>query len=255
VSADQPPAIRSDLTGEEQNRAMALASYIRGDLPGALHFWRAQHDQPKSLLQVTLVAESLAAAGDSAAISYIEKLAAVRPSDAEAIRAQLYWKQGRAKEAADSLLRFFQAAREDPWPDPGLINRAFALTETVAKSDNSKVMAHALYDSLSKPLCVWNNEAERVVRLLAIALHLDGKNLGQYTASVIQTFEPNVMWERAFLEARKTSYEAVHSPLAAKAARELDEFIDNEALTTDVPSLTREIEKGIGEKRNEDIAH
>ena len=119
--------------------------------------------------------------------------------------------------------------------DPGLINRAFALTETVAKSDNSKVMAHALYDSLSKPLCVWNNEAERVMRLLAIAMHLDGKNLGQYTAAVIQTFEPNVMWERAFLEARKTSYEAVHSPLAAKAAHDLDEFIDNEALTTDVP--------------------
>ena len=250
LSANQPPQARKGLTTEQQNRAAAVVCYMKGDLPGALRFWRTQREEPKSLPQLALVAESLAIEGNDAAVNYIEKLATVCPSDAEAIRAQLYWKQGRAKEAAESLERFLQAAREEPWIDQALIKRSLALAETVAKSDKSEA-AHSLYDSLRKPLCVWNGEAERAVRLLSIGMHLDGENLGQYTAPVIETFEPNVMWERNFLEVRKACYAAVHSPLAEQAAGDVDQFMNNEALTTDVSTLTKEIETGVGEKKNE----
>ena len=147
--------------------------------------------------------------------------------------------------------KFFRAAREDPWPDQELIKRSLRLAATVAKSDDSKVAAHALYDSLRKPLCVWNGEAERAVRLLSIGVHLDGKTPGQYTASAMETFEPNVMWERSFLEVRKACYEAVHSPRAEQAGRDLDDFMKGEALTTDLSTLTKEIEKGVSEKKNE----
>jgi spermidine synthase len=251
LSANQPPQTRKGLPTDLQNRADAVVCYMKGDLPGALRFWRAQREEPKSLPQLALVAECLAAEGNAAAVNYIEKLAIVRPSDAEAIRAQLYWKQGRAKEAAESLERFFQAAREDPWPDQELIKRSLTLAETVANSDDSKVVAHSLYDSLRKPLCVWNGEAERTVRLLSIGMHLDGKTLGEHTATVIESFEPNVIWERTFLEVRKACYAAVHNPRAEQAAGDLDDFMNNEALTTDVSTLIREFETGVDEKKIE----
>ena len=39
-----------------------------------------------------------------------------------------------------------------------------------------------------------------------------------------------------------------------QAARDLNDFMKDEALTTDVSTLTKEIEKGVGEKKNEGVA-
>jgi hypothetical protein len=68
--------------------------------------------------------------------------------------------------------------------------------------------------------------------------------LGEYTARAIEAFEPNVMWERHFLEVRKAAYEVTHSRRAGQAARDFDDFMQHEALTDDAASLTREIEIG-----------
>jgi hypothetical protein len=242
---------RNSLTRDQYNRAAALACYLKDDLANALHFWRMQHGEPKTLLQLELVAESFAVKGNATAINYIDQLAAIRPAEAEAIWAELYWKQNRTQEAAASLKRFFQAAREDPWPNRAVLKRALTLAEEMAKSDSSQATARWLYDSLSSPFCVWNAEAEREVTLLSIAMLLDGKNLGQHTARVIETFEPNVFWKIDFLQARKASYEAIHSPRAGQAARDVDRFLNNESLTTDTTALTKEIAIGTGQKTPE----
>lgn len=236
------------LSIHRQNRAGALANYGSGDLSGAMRFWRAQSEQPKNLSQLTLVASGLAAEGDNAALNYIEKLAEVLPSDAEVIRAELYWKQGKREEAAASLERFFATARKDPWTGQELIKRAITLAETIAKEDQSKIAARSLYEALSTPLSVWNGEADRIVKRLAIGMHLDGKDFGQHTARAIEAFEPNIMWERNFLAVRKTAYAAVRNPRADGAARDLDEFMQSQALTGEVSSLTREIETTAGGK-------
>jgi hypothetical protein len=186
--------------------------------------------------------------GDNSAVSYIDELAAALPSDAEAIRAALFWKQGKKNEATESLKTFLLAAHEDPWPDQTLIWRSIQLAETIAKSGWSKEASLSLYDTLRMPLCVWNGEAERMVRLLSIGIYLDGNKGGPYTACALEVFEPNVMWVRSFLEMRKACYNAVHNPRAAQAARDLDDFMQHEALTTDVSALTREIEISSGDK-------
>lgn len=250
-AGNQVEQTRETLTIDQQNRVAAVASYMQDDVHRALRFWRKQPAEPKSLPELMLVAEGLATDGNPFAVSYIDKLAALRPTDAEALRAQFYWKQGRATQACESLQRFFKMAHEDPWPPLQLIKRSLALAEAVAEADRSKAAAQSLYDILRSPLCVWNWEAERKVRLISIARHLDGEKPGQYTASVIETFEPNVIWERYFLEMRKASYAAVHSPRAERAARDLDQFMNEVALTADVSTLTREFETGVGEKKNE----
>lgn len=242
---------RASLAAPLRHRAAAFANYVRGDFPGALREWRAQQEEPKNLFQLQLLAECLASEGDNAALKYIEQLAAVFPTDAEAIRAQLYWRQGKRNEAGASMEKFLQIAHENPWLDRGLQARAFALLEAIARADLSRANALSFYQALQTPLSVWNGESERAVKLLALAMFLDGEKFGQYTASVVEGFEPNVMWGRNFLEVRKASYAATHNPRAAQAARDLDDFMQYEALTADVSALKREIEAGSAKKASD----
>jgi spermidine synthase len=229
-------------TSDEQNRSEALRAYVNGDLAAALRFWQTQTREPQTLRQTELVAEGLATEGNDAATKYIEQVAKIAPSDAEAIRAELLWKQGKTQEAADNLKKFFQIAHDDPWPDHSLIKRAIALAETIATSNPAA--ATALYDILRAPLCVWNNEADRKLRLISIGMCLDGNRPGEHAARAIEAFEPNIIWERQFLEIRKAAYAATQSPRAEQASRDFDEFMQYESLTNDAASLTREIEIG-----------
>jgi hypothetical protein len=80
-------------------------------------------------------------------------------------------------------------------------------------------------------------------------MHLDGHRLADYTARAVEEFEPNIIWDRGFLQSRKASYAAVGSPRACRAAHDLDEFMQSEPLTTDIPAFTREIEIASGEKK------
>jgi spermidine synthase len=226
-------------TREQGARAAALASYMGGDVIAALRLWRTQSQQPKTLPELALVAEGLASEGDPSSGAYINQLADVLPADAQAIRAELLRRQGKTVEAVKTLGAFLLALRSDPWPDQGLIRRSLVRAETLASEDASNERARVLYDILKKPLAVCNCETDRRLRLVMLAMHLDGKTAGKYTASALAPFEPNVMWERAFLQVRSDCYNATNSPRAAKASRDLEEFMNNEAFTEDVSAVTR----------------
>jgi spermidine synthase len=229
-------------SSDGQHRAAALLAYINGDFATALRSWQAQSHEPQTLRQMELLAECLATEGNEVARKYIDQVAAIVPSDAEAIRAELLWKQGKAREAADNLEKFFQIARNDPWSDQGLTKRAITLAETIACSNPT--VATSLSKTLRAPLCVWNSETDRELRLVTIGMCLDGNQPGEHTARAVEAFEPNIIWQRQFLEMRKAAYAAAHSPHAEQAGRDFDEFMQHEALTNDAAALTREIEIG-----------
>ena len=189
--------------------------------------------------ELALVAECLATEGDNAALRYIDQLATVLSSDAEAIRAVLYGQQNKMKEATDALVRFFRVAHEDPWPNSELLRRSMARAETIASLDSSKNLASSLYEALRTPFAVWNGESDRQRTLLALGMHLEGNKFGNYTAAAIEAVEPDVIWERKFLETRNACYAAIHSPRAEQARRDLNEFMDAEAFTADISALTR----------------
>ena len=143
---------------------------------------------------------------------------------------------------------------ESPWPDSIRTVRSLSLAETIAESDFSAEATGSLFEILQTPLCLWNSEIDRLMKLFSIAMHMDGDAPGERTAAAIEQYEPNVLWERSFLEARKTCYAATHNPRAAQAARDLDEFLREEPLTADVSTLTKKIEKHVNEKNNEGVA-
>ena len=227
---------------QQRSRAAAFASYANGDLPAALRDWRAQSEEPKTLSQFALVAECMAAAGDSAAFPYIDKLAEILPWDAEAIRAELFWRTRRPEEAAETLEKLFRALHDEPWPSRELINRSLARAEGVANSDRSKIVADFLYNALRTPFSVFSNESDRLATELAIGIYLDGDQAGKYTFQAVEAFEPHILWQRQFLQVRKDCYSALHNFRAEQARRDFEEFMKREASTADVSMLTREIE-------------
>jgi spermidine synthase len=250
-SLNRAEQIRASLNGEQKNRAAAFASYLDGDLAAAWREWHSQSSEPKTPSQIAMVAECLAAEGDNAAIPYIDKLTESFPNDAEAIRAEYYWRTKQPQAATESLGNFLRHLQDDPWPARDLIKRSMNRAELIAKSDRSKMAGVYLYNALRKPLCVRNNESDRLSTLLAIGTYLDGDEPGQYLLPALEAFEPYVIWQRKFLLGRKIAYNAAHSPRAPQADRDFDDFNKHEAATGDVFALSKEIAEQTTEKESQ----
>ena len=181
----------------------------------------------------------MAGSGDPAASKYIDKLAEILPLDADAIRAELLVQQGHPGEAAALLERFLQSTHDNAWQDQNLIRRSLSRAEIIAKAAPSKATARRFYEILSTPLAVWNCNADRLARLVTLGLQLDAVKPGKCTAAALAAFEPNVLWQRKFLEVRKACYENIHDQRASAAARDLDEFVTDQAFTADTAALAR----------------
>lgn len=228
-------------TAQQRSRAAAFASYDDGDLSAARVAWQTQSQEPRTLSQIEMVAEFLAADGNSGALPYINKLSDLLPWDAEAILAELYWREQRPQEAADILEKFFRALHDEPWPSMGLIKRSLSRAESLASSDRSRMVAGSFYNALRRPFSVFNRESDRLATALAIAIYLDGGSPGENTLAALEAYEPHVLWQRQFLQIRRDCYSALHNPRAEQARRDFDDFMKSEALTADGTALANEI--------------
>jgi hypothetical protein len=236
--------VRSLLTNDQRSRAEAFVQYKVGDLASALRSWRAQPAEPQTLSQLLLVAECLAASGDPSADKYVDWLEKSLPLDARAIRAELLAQQGRPGDAASTMAQFLRASHDNAWADQDLIRRSLARAEIMAKSNPSTDTAQMFFEILSKPLAVWNCDADRLSRLITLGLQLDKWRAGKHTLEALNAFEPSVFWQRRFLEIRKNCYVNVGDKRAAAAVRDLDRFITHQAFTADAPALARAFKPG-----------
>ena len=238
AASTNPAENTESLTKDQRARAMALVAYMRGDLTEAFRFWRSQPDVPRTLPELRLVAECLASEGNPA-LDYIDRLASIAPAEADAIRSELYWKQGRIADATQSLEKFLRAAHEDPWANQDIIRRSLWRAEMIAQADGSKKTARVFYDLLRTPLAIWNCESDRRLRLLTLGTQLDGAQVGTYTTPVLELFEPHVKWDLRFLELRQRCYRTTRNPILKQATRDLDDFLNNQALTADTSALAK----------------
>jgi hypothetical protein len=111
--------------------------------------------------------------------------------------------------------------------------------EIIAQADESKKTARRFYDLLRTPLSIWNCESDRRLRLLTLGVQLDGSRLGSYTTPALELFEPYVKWNLRFLELRQACYQYTHNPRVKQATRDLDDFLNNQALTADTSALAK----------------
>ena len=216
------PAVRPDLSVEELRMALAQRNFLEGRPEAVLANWRAQPWQPVGSVEEAVLGEALAQGGDEQAAVLIARLKGPHPVEAEALTARLRWRQGRMGEAVDALERAFTLYRQDPWPMPIVVKNAFAIVLDIAAKDNAA--AARLADALAQPFAVAILNDERNLIRLELATRLD---VNRY-AAVISEMEPDVPWRTPILQQRANAYEATGHPLAARAKKELAEFLEHE---------------------------
>jgi len=210
------------LTEAQAARLEALRLATRADPAGALAAWRRQERPPASPVELALVAEGLAAAGDEAALGPIEALRAFSSAEADALLGRLRERQGRADEAAAALARAFESHRLDPWPRADLMLRAIGAAQRVARVRAE--LASRLHASLDQPFAARAIDEERLIAGWDIASLVDAATC----ARAARKLEPWVPWERPILERRLACYTAAADPLAARARADLALYLEEE---------------------------
>jgi hypothetical protein len=82
------------------------------------------------------------------------------------------------------------------------------------------IILGARADNSARPL--------RFYARLELLIAVSAAGYSEYTRKAVAVFEPNVLWERQFLQTRRDCYRTLGDPLAAKAERDLAAFIKAE---------------------------
>jgi len=231
----------NDYSDEDaRNRVAAYANYTTGHFPEALRYWRARQRDVGDLNDLRLVAECLADARSDDAIRYIDQLRETAPIDADAILAHLLLQRGEFDQATEVLENVFRRLRTDPWQSRELTQRTLTTAQRVAVWAPSDVPARRLYQALSSSFSVYNSDENRRIQLLDIAVRIEKARFGEYTLRAIEASEPHVPWHSSFLKLRSACYQAVGSPRADQAARDLKEFVAEQPVRLGEVRLAKE---------------
>jgi spermidine synthase len=220
VAEGLAPAMPTSADQALHQRILARQAYASGNLGEARQHWLSQSDAPKGPMDITLVAEVLAAAADPRAVDYIEQLRPYQPVEVEALLALWHSAAQRSTEAVDHLIAAFRAYREFPWAHRMVLNRSIALSWnlSVQRPDS----AGAIFDALSEPFAVRALDAQRLAARANIGLTM---GFEERCVAALAPLEPWVPWDLALLQERVRCYSLRGHPLAARARADLDAFL------------------------------
>ena len=221
------PPVYSFLDADQRRRVAAQSAYIDGNVNGALQLWQSQPRDAENLTESAMMAELLAAAQDENALKYIEKIAPLNSGEASMLLGLLRFSQGRSTEATEALESAFESLHGEPWPMPPVATHSFSVAQHISERDGG-TLSQRLYRALEKPFAVDVGEANRRKSLALIAADIDQHGFTEYSHKAIAALEPNVPWDREFLQVRRDCYRALSDPRADKAERELAQFLANE---------------------------
>jgi spermidine synthase len=216
-------------TGGAALRDGARHAYDRGELGEACQMWGGQEQVPTSHLDLLLVAECRAAAGDPGAPHFARQLAVHQPI--EAALAVARWQHARGQEgaAARLLADAFTAYRGDPWVFRPMAQRALGLATELARLDREH--AGTLYGALAKPFAARALEQARLRERVDL---VDLYDRTGHCAEALAPFEPHVPWEEKFLRYRAACYAATGRPQTELAVADLARFRGREPEALDV---------------------
>jgi spermidine synthase len=228
------PPLSLDAPADLRKRHKAMTQYLAGNLSHTVTEWASQPRPPQDPVELAIVADALADAGDSRALPLIESLRRQQNCEADAVLASYHLRTGNFKEATAALTRAFTTYRRDPWALPIVTRRMlFTASEIVVQDPAS---ASPIYDGMSKPFAAFMLDDERRVGLVSIALHLGQDRCNSKVIAAFHQLEPHVPWQRDLLELRSGCYDRILDPRADRARDDLAEFLSNEPpRTLDLP--------------------
>jgi tetratricopeptide (TPR) repeat protein len=216
--ADLTPT--EQLTEERRHRHFALLHFLEGRTREAVGEWRAQPREPIGPTELAVIAESYADNADDQAQSYIERLRALQPVEADAILGRLFLRQGRFSDAAEALRAAFEAYRTDPWPWPLIMEHALQSAKELA--GRSPDLIGVLRSALEQPFSVVMLDEARSDAILSFVA---AREPDRTCADALAPFEPYVPWHQALLNWRARCYKLLHHAEADRAEGELQRFV------------------------------
>jgi hypothetical protein len=205
-----------------RKRAAARNAWTQGNPTAACQSWLGQAEPPRTHADRLLVAECMAAVRHPAAPQYARQLVQDQPIEADLVLAQWLANVGRTAEAGERLLAGFAGYRRDPWVHRPLMAQSLTLAVELAARD--RALAARLWDALGQPFAARMHNQQRVLSRLWVARSLDAPRL---CAEALAPMEPHVPWGLAMLSFRSECYSRRKHPLAARARRDLEEFLEN----------------------------
>jgi hypothetical protein len=227
------PSLPPDAPEHRRTRAEALNHLLQGNAAAGVNTWDRQPRPAASVIEMIFLASALGDTGNDRAEAHLANVRKVQETEADALLANLRWRQRRPIEAAEALQRALVRYRTDPWPHPDLMHRTIALATDVALGDRDGNVARALHDALSRPFSLRLNEDFRLRALVMVSGHLDYVTGSLLLPAALDHFEPHVPWEERFLEMRMVSYRDTNSPKLAQAILDYDEFGSNKPFPFD----------------------
>jgi hypothetical protein len=149
----------------------------------------------------------------------------LEPSEADAIRARLFWRQHRADEAVLAIASALRQFHVDPWPSTSFVARTLNLAVDLVQDRGPTAGTLSILQQLRDPFSVYNSEGVRETTVVRAAMALDHGPTGEHVLPAVAAFEPNVPWERQFLLIRSRCYSAAHDSRADDARCDLLDFI------------------------------
>ena len=213
------PSPIADSGTEREARSRARKAYAEGDLAGAWRHWSAQAEEPSERIDLLLVAESMAEAGDERTPEVAGRLRRLQPVEAGVALARWHLGSGRISQAADELIGALAGYERDPWAKPAVMQRALRLALELGQQDAE--VGRRLIEQLGRPFALrMLDETRRLSRIKLIErFDFDGLCVDGF-----RELEPHVPWTEAFLRRRRDCYVEAGHPLAGRAERQLGEF-------------------------------
>ena len=213
-------AVEPGASQDQRARATALEALLAGDLATVVRAWRSQSREPVAPTELAMLGLALAAAGDEAAVPYIEQLRALEPVEADLLLGRLRAEQQRLPEAAARLVHGFEQYRADPWP--WLLVTQSGLDTAVRVASRAPGLASGLYAALSRPFAARLLDEPRVTALTSLAMRAGTTSLCLPTLAEL---EPYVPWRLDLLAWRYHCYEKLGDPRLPLAQAELEDYV------------------------------
>jgi hypothetical protein len=180
--------------------------------------WNSQPREPRDVAEITILARIHASAGDGGAQKLIDQVRAFCAVDADALEGILAQEQQRAPAAAENYIRAFHRMRTDPTGTQSVLSAALARAGQLAAND--RALGLRLNDALRQGFAAGLLEQRRRITRWEVAQKVGDAALIDAYAE----WEPLVPWDPTMLQMRLEVYQRQGHPLAAVAAREVDEF-------------------------------
>jgi len=217
VAYNGPTRRDESMSGEQGKLLQAFNGYLGGNFEYAWTNWKSLGREPRHLGELALVAECLADRGDEAALPYIDQLAQALPTEAEAFRARLLWREKRTNDAMTAVQKCIKSLQIDPWPNPTLLERTLNIATDLVGADNVADSGAEILRLLQKPFAVYNGDYTRMLAILRASTALDHGKPGRNLLQTVEDLEPNIPWTLSFLRMRSSCY-ATFDPVRAAAA-------------------------------------